>query len=105
MRPVTWKELRQICILAGCVDSRTQGSHLVMTRPGLARPIIIKMAKGDLGPRIVMSNMRTLGLTREEFEQLLDQVRRKRKVHRTKSKSTKPGRSKSARPAKPLKSK
>ena len=86
MRPVTWQEFRKVCVLAGCVDSRTRGDHLVMTRPDLARPIVIKMVK-DLGPRIIMSNMRTLGLTREDFELLLDRVRRKRKVHRKKGSS------------------
>ena len=78
MKRVTWQELRDVCRLAGCVDSRIRGDHLVMTKPGMARPVIIKMDK-DLGEDIVRSNMRTLGLTRKEFEQLLDTVRGRKK--------------------------
>lgn len=74
MKKVSWQELRDVCRLAGCVEARTKGDHLVMTRVGLARPVIIKMDK-DIGEDIVRSNMRTLGLSRKEFERLLAIVR------------------------------
>lgn len=45
-----------------------------MTKPGLLRPVIIKMDK-DLGEDLIRSNMRTLGLDRKEFERLLGIVR------------------------------
>ncbi len=45
-----------------------------MTKPGMARPVIIKMDK-DLGEDIIRSNMRTLGMSRKEFERLLAMVR------------------------------
>ena len=45
-----------------------------MTHTGTARPIVIKMDK-DLGEDVVRSNMRTLGLSRKEFERLLAIVR------------------------------
>jgi hypothetical protein len=51
-----------------------KGDHLVMTKPGMARPVIIKMDK-QMGEDIVRSNMRTLGLSRHEFERLLAIVR------------------------------
>ena len=75
---VTWQELRAICLLLRCSESRIKGDHLAMTRPGMARPVIIKMDP-DLGEDIVRSNMRTLGVERKEFERLLEQVRRHRK--------------------------
>ena len=74
MKHVSWQELRDVCKLAGCVESRTKGDHLVMTRPGMARPVIIKMDK-DFGEDILRSNMRTLGINRKEFERLLAIVR------------------------------
>jgi hypothetical protein len=46
-----------------------------MTRPGIARPVIIKMDK-DLGEDIIRSNMQTLGVDRKRFEQVIAQVRR-----------------------------
>jgi predicted RNA binding protein YcfA (HicA-like mRNA interferase family) len=74
VRRVSWQELRDVCKLAGCVESRVRGDHLVMSKPGLARPVIIKMDK-DLGEDIVRSNMRTLNLGRQEFEVYLAIVR------------------------------
>jgi predicted RNA binding protein YcfA (HicA-like mRNA interferase family) len=56
------------------VESRIKGDHLVMTKPGLARPVVIKMDR-DLGEDIVRSNMRTLELSRQEFERFLAIVR------------------------------
>jgi hypothetical protein len=40
----------------------------------MARPVIIKMDR-DIGEDIIRSNMRTLGLSRKEFERLLAVVR------------------------------
>ena len=74
MKHVSWQELRDVCKLAGCVEARTKGDHLVMTKPGIARPVIIKMDK-DLGEDLIRSNMRTLGLTRKQFEAFLSIVR------------------------------
>jgi len=78
VRRVSWKELEAVCKLAGCVRSRIEGDHLIMTREGMARPVVIKMAR-ELGDDIVQSNKRTLRLTSKGFEDLLDQVRKKRK--------------------------
>lgn len=75
---VTWQELRAVCRLLGCVESRMKGDHLSMSRPGMARPVIIKMDR-DLGEDIIRSNMLTLGVSRKEFEQLLARIRRHRK--------------------------
>jgi predicted RNA binding protein YcfA (HicA-like mRNA interferase family) len=74
VKHISWQELRDVCKLAGCVETRTKGDHLVMTKPGLARPVIIKMDK-DLGEDLIRSNMRTLNLSRKEFEQLPRVVR------------------------------
>lgn len=72
---VTWQELRDVCRLLGCVQARIKGDHLIMTRPGLARPIVIKMDR-DLGEDVVRSNMRTLGIDRTELERQLAIVRK-----------------------------
>jgi len=77
LRLASWQELRKICLLLGCIDARTRGDHLVMTRPGMARPVVIKMDR-RLGEDLIRTNLRTLGCTRKRYEQLLDQVRKKR---------------------------
>jgi hypothetical protein len=45
-----------------------------MTRPDLARPVVIPVHRGDLSPTVVAANLRTLGITRKEFEALLPQI-------------------------------
>jgi len=49
-----------------------------MTREGMARPVVIKM-DSELGEDIVQSNKRTLGLTSQQFEDLLNRVRKKKR--------------------------
>jgi hypothetical protein len=74
VKPVSWQDLRDVCKLAGCVEERIKGDHLIMSRSGMPRPVVIKMDR-DLGDD-VRANMRTLGIDRREFEELLSQVRR-----------------------------
>ena len=81
---VSWQDLRAVCLYLGCRDSRTRGDHLVMTRPGLARPVVIKMDR-DLGEDIIGSNMQTLGLTKKEFLEALAHVRRRGKKAKRKT--------------------
>jgi predicted RNA binding protein YcfA (HicA-like mRNA interferase family) len=77
VKRVTWQELRDICRLLGCVESRIKGDHLIMRRAGMARPVVIKMDR-DLGEDIIRSNMKTLGIDRAEFERQIDIVRKRR---------------------------
>jgi hypothetical protein len=70
-------ELRDVAKLLGCVEERVKGDHLIMSRSGMARPVVIKMDR-KLGEDIVRANMRTLGISRKEFEEILSQVRAKR---------------------------
>lgn len=74
---VTWRELRDVARLVGCGNERMKGDHLIMSRAGMARPVVIKM-DDRLGEDLLRTNMRTLGIERKEFQQLLSQVRRKR---------------------------
>lgn len=78
MKRIAWQELRDIAILVGFVYDRTKGDHYIMTKPGAARPVVIKMAK-ELGEDIVRTNMQTMGLSRKEFDQHLNTVRRRRR--------------------------
>jgi predicted RNA binding protein YcfA (HicA-like mRNA interferase family) len=80
VKRIAWQDLRDIFKLAGWVEARTKGDHLVMTKPGMVRPVVIKMDK-DLGEDLVRSNMRTAGMDRAEFEKHLNVVRRHKKRH------------------------
>ncbi|MBI3679134.1 MAG: type II toxin-antitoxin system HicA family toxin [Acidobacteria bacterium] len=70
MRPVDWKELVSLCEAEGCRRDRERGDHYIMTKPGLARPVVIPKKK-DLAEDISLSIGRTLGLSRKQLEQKL----------------------------------
>jgi predicted RNA binding protein YcfA (HicA-like mRNA interferase family) len=74
VRPVSSKELEKVCLLLGCIAHRQKGSHLAMTRPGLARPVIFPANKKELRPDVLRGCMRTLGIDRRELEDLLDRI-------------------------------
>ena len=61
MRPVKWTELRAIAEEEGCVFDRDRGDHYIMTKPGMARPVVIPRKK-SLGENIVLSIARTLDI-------------------------------------------
>lgn len=50
---------------------RTRGDHYIMTKPGVARPVVIPMKK-DLKENIVLSVARTMGITKQQIEEFLD---------------------------------
>jgi predicted RNA binding protein YcfA (HicA-like mRNA interferase family) len=75
--PTDWKKLVKLCEGEGCVRDRERGDHYIMTKPGLARPVVIPKKK-DLSEDIVLSVGRTLGLTRKEIEQRLSPKKRRR---------------------------
>lgn len=54
-----------------------------MTKPGMARAIIIPMER-ELADFVVQNNLRLLGVDRKEFDELLDKVRGQKKPSRQK---------------------
>ena len=66
MRAFDWKELVRICELEGCVFDRQRGSHYIMVKSGLIRPIVIPKRRA-LKEDIVLGIGRTLGMTKKEM--------------------------------------
>ena len=68
-----WKRVRCVFEQDGFVftkRSRRGGSHWVGEKPGVRRPVIIP-EYDTLGLDIITRNMRTAGMTREQFLELL----------------------------------
>lgn len=74
MRQVSSKEFEKVCVLLGCIVSRQKGSHLVMTRAGMARPIVFPVNRNALRPDVLRGCMRTLGIDPQQLEELLDRI-------------------------------
>lgn len=52
---------------------RIEGDHFVYTKQGVARPVVIP-DWNDIPVFIIKNNMRTAGITREEYFSLLEEV-------------------------------
>ena len=71
LKPVHWKVLKCIFEHDGFVQGRAEsGSHITMNKPGVNRPVVIPK-RAEIHLDIIKSNMRTAGMSREKYFQLL----------------------------------
>jgi len=72
--PVSWQVLEHIFLAAGFQFQRQKGSHRSYTRPGVIRPVIIPTYK-EVPVAIIRNNLKTAGITRDEYFELLDNAK------------------------------
>ncbi len=70
--PVDWKTLEKIFLADGFEFKRQKGDHRSYIKPGICRPIVIPTYK-EIDPDIIHSNMRTAGMSRDRYFELLAQ--------------------------------
>lgn len=68
--PVDWKTLVRIFDLYGCRYKRKRGSHHILTYPDARRAVVIP-EYDEIDPEIIKNNMKTVGMTREIYFELL----------------------------------
>ncbi len=69
-----WKTQVKIFEKYGCTFVRQKGSHMIFDHSRAKRPVVIP--KYDEVPvTVILANMRTVGMTREEYFILLEEVR------------------------------
>ncbi|MDZ7696777.1 MAG: type II toxin-antitoxin system HicA family toxin [Deltaproteobacteria bacterium] len=68
-----WKTQIKIFEAYGCTYKRKKGSHHVLTYPGAKRAVVIP-EYDEIDVDIIRSNMRTVGMSREAYFQLLGKV-------------------------------
>jgi predicted RNA binding protein YcfA (HicA-like mRNA interferase family) len=71
--PIHYKKLIRIFEEAGFHVSRTKGDHVVMAKEGNPRPLVIPKRE-TVSVFIIKNNMRSAGLTREEYFEFLEKV-------------------------------
>jgi len=69
--PIHWRRLEKVFFSAGFRFARQEGSHRSYTKPGIARPIVIP-TYDEVPVSIIRNNLRTAGMTREEYFVLLE---------------------------------
>jgi predicted RNA binding protein YcfA (HicA-like mRNA interferase family) len=72
LRPVPYKTLARVFEADGFTHIRTEGDHMVFTKPGVIRPVIIPRY-ASIPVFIIRNNLRTAGISRERYFALLDQ--------------------------------
>jgi predicted RNA binding protein YcfA (HicA-like mRNA interferase family) len=72
--PVDWKTLECIFLAAGFQFVRQEGSHRSYVKPGVLRPVVIP-AYRDVPVFVIRNNLKTAGLSRDDFFRLLEQCR------------------------------
>ena len=71
--PIPAIKLRRVFEKAGFSCVRIEGDHFVYTKKGIPRPVVIPDWK-EVPVFIIKNNLRTAGISREEYFSLLDQI-------------------------------
>ena len=73
--PVHYEILIKIFELDGFVVQRKKGDHIIMTKVGIKRPLVIKTSPRLVPVTHIRTNMTTAGMNRERFFELLEKVK------------------------------
>lgn len=71
--PLPASKLRKVFEKAGFKCVRIEGDHFVYTKEGITRPVVIPDWK-EVPVFVIKNNLRTAGITREEYFTLLKEV-------------------------------
>ena len=72
IRPVSYKRLVRVLEADGFRCVREEGDHMVFTKAGVLRPVVVpKYAAVPVF--IIKNNLRTAGMSRERYLELLEQ--------------------------------
>lgn len=72
LTPIDYRKLVKVFEKKGFVYTRTKGDHLVYQKMGLLRLVIIPKYK-HIPEFIILKNLKTAGISREEYLQLLQE--------------------------------
>lgn len=59
----------------GFVITRRKGDHIVMTKKGVSRPVVIKSSPHQVPVTHIRTNLTTAGMSRERYFKLLEKVK------------------------------
>ena len=71
---VSISEFRAIMLLLGLTKVRTKGGHEAWMKVGMTRPAIVQTHVDPVPEYVLRNNLRIIGISREEFLALLDEI-------------------------------
>ena len=72
--PIHYRHLVKVFELDGFIFKQQKGDHLIFTKPGVKRPVVIKESPKEVPVTHIMTNLQTAGISRERYFELLKQV-------------------------------
>jgi predicted RNA binding protein YcfA (HicA-like mRNA interferase family) len=72
--PVHFQVLIRVFELEGFVVKRKKGDHIIMTRPGVKRQLVIKSSPIKVPKTHIRTNLLTAGISRQKYFDLLEKV-------------------------------
>ena len=72
--PIHYSLLIKIFELDGFALSRKKGDHVIMTKAGVKRPLVIKASPKLVPVTHIRTNMTTAGMARQRYFELLKKV-------------------------------
>lgn len=70
--PVSWQVFECVLLAAGFRLVRQAGGHRIYTREGVIRPLVVPAHSKDLCVLIIQSNLKSAGISRDEYFCLLE---------------------------------
>lgn len=67
IKPITWKKFEKLLMQVDCVFVRQKGGHRIYNKTDLLRPTIVPAHSGDLPVFIIKNNLKTLGISEQEY--------------------------------------
>ena len=70
---IHWKKFEKFLLVVGCKFVSEEGDHRKYLKPGILRLIIVPREK-DLPQFIILNNLRTLGISRDEYLKIISNL-------------------------------
>ena len=71
--PLSYRQLIKIFVKENFIYQRTKGDHMILTKTGVSRPLVIPKYK-EVPVFVIKNLLRTAGISREQFFELIDDV-------------------------------
>lgn len=72
--PISYQKLVKIFELEGFTVKRQKGDHLILTKPNISRPVVIKTSPRNVAVTHILTNLKTAGISRQRYLELLEKV-------------------------------
>ncbi len=73
LTPIHYKTLIKVFEADGFTVQRSKGDHIILTKPGVKRPLVIKSSPHLVPVTLIRTNLTTAGISRERFFELLEE--------------------------------